>query len=217
MVLRFGTAGIESRFEAYVEALSTSLGRADRVVPFRSYCAGLILPGDRKSVELMAARVEPGRVQAAHPSLHHLVAKAEWSDQAVLASVRAQGLQRIIRSVGVARQDCGQLGKQDSCQIAVTLSVANDTASLPIDYRPYLPEPWARDPAGRTRAGVPDDVPPSVPMTMRHWPLLSLDLGAGECPRGYAQRRHTDRCYRRPDRGAGTSIFDCGCAYQNVP
>lgn len=178
MVLRFGTAGIESRFETYVEALSASLGHADRVTPFRSYCAGLILPGDRKSVEPMAARVEPARVQAAHQSLHHLVAKAKWSDQAVLASVRAQVLPRIIRSgainawiiddtgfpkkgrhsVGVARQYCGQLGKQDNCQIAVTLSVANDTASLPVDYRLYLPEPWARDPVRRTRAAVPDDV-----------------------------------------------------------
>ena len=178
MVLRFGTAGIESRFEAYVEALSESLGHADRVTPFRSYCAGLILPGDRKSVEPMAARVAPGRVQAAHQSLHHLVAKAEWSDQAVLASVRAQVLPRITRSgainawiiddtgfpkkgvhsVGVARQYCGQLGKQDNCQVAVTLSVANDTASLPVDYRLYLPEPWASDPARRAKAGVPDDV-----------------------------------------------------------
>jgi SRSO17 transposase len=178
LVLKFGTADIESRFETYVEALSASLGHADRAAPFRAYCAGLIGPGERKSVEPMAARIEPGRVRAAHQSLHHLVAKAEWSDQAVLAAVRAQVLPKIthsgainawiiddtgfpkkgIHSVGVARQYCGQLGKQDNCQIAVTLSVANDTASLPIDYRLYLPEPWANDPARRARAGVPDDV-----------------------------------------------------------
>ena len=178
MALRFGTSGIESRFEVYVEALSGSLNHADRVTPFRSYCAGLILPGGRKSVEPIASRIEPGRVQATHQSLHHLVAKADWSDQAVLASVRAQVLPKIrqtgainawiiddtgfpkkgTHSVGVARQYCGQLGKQDNCQIAVTLSVANDQASLPIDYRLYLPEPWASDPARRSRAGVPDDV-----------------------------------------------------------
>jgi SRSO17 transposase len=175
--LRFSSGGIESRFEAYVEALAVSLGHADRAAPFRSYCAGLILPGDRKSVEPMAARVEPGRVQAAHQSLHHMVAKAEWSDQAVLARVRDQVLPKIVQSggilawiiddtgfpkkgthsVGVARQYCGQLGKQDNCQVAVTLSVANDHASLPIDYRLYLPEPWANDPERRARAGVPDD------------------------------------------------------------
>jgi SRSO17 transposase len=168
----------ESRFTAYVEALSRTLGHADRAAPFRSYCAGLLLPGDRKSVEPMAARVQPGRVQAAHQSLHHLVAKADWSDEVMLTTVRQQVMPAIERhgavrawiiddtgfpkkgtlSVGVARQYCGQLGKQDNCQVAVSLSVANDHASLPIAYRLYLPEAWADDPARRGRAGVPDDV-----------------------------------------------------------
>ena len=73
-----------SRLAAYVEGLTTALGHADRAGPFRSYCIGLLLPGDRKSVEPMAARVAPERVQAAHQSLHHFIAKAEWSDDAVL-------------------------------------------------------------------------------------------------------------------------------------
>ena len=64
MGLKSGRRGSESRFSAYVEALSSALGHADRAVPFHSYCAGLLLPGDRKSVEPMAARVQPGRVQA---------------------------------------------------------------------------------------------------------------------------------------------------------
>jgi SRSO17 transposase len=126
----------------------------------------------------MAARVEPGRVQAAHQSLHHFVAKADWSDDALLSAVRDHVLPIIeqrgrirgwmiddtgipkkgIHSVGVARQYCGQLGKQDSCQVAVTLSLAADHASLPIAHRLYLPQTWANDPARRTRAGVPDDV-----------------------------------------------------------
>ena len=108
----------------------------------------------------MAARVEPGRVQAAHQSLHHFVAKADWSDNALLAAVRDYVLPIIerrgrirgwmiddtgipkkgIHSVGVARQYCGQLGKQDSCQVAVTLSLAADHASLPIAHRLYLPQ-----------------------------------------------------------------------------
>ena len=170
--------GSESRFTAYVEALSRTLGHADRAVPFRSYCAGLLLPGDRKSVEPMAARMQPGRVQATHQSLHHLVAKADWSDEAMLAAVRQQVMPAIQRhgavrawiiddtgfpkkgthSVGVARQYCGQLGKQDNCQVAVSLSVANDHASLPIAYRLYLPEAWVNDPARRGKAGVPNDV-----------------------------------------------------------
>jgi len=170
--------GSESRFNAYVERLSRTLGHADRAVPFRSYCAGLLLPGPRKSVEPMAARVEPGRVQATHQSMHHLVAKADWSDEAMLTAVRQQVMPAIQRhgavrawiiddtgfpkkgthSVGVARQYCGQLGKQDNCQVAVSLSVANDHASLPIAYRLYLPREWAADAKRRVQAGVPEDI-----------------------------------------------------------
>ncbi|WEX10679.1 IS701 family transposase [Chelativorans sp. AA-79] len=168
----------ESRFAAYVETLASALGHADRVAPLKTYCTGLLLPGERKSVEPMAARIEPGRVQAAHQSLHHFVAKADWSDDAVLAVVRAEVLPALERqapirawivddtgfakkgkhSVGVARQYCGQLGKQDNCQIAVSLSVATDQASLPVAYQLYLPESWANDPDRRKKAGVPEDV-----------------------------------------------------------
>ena len=170
--------GSESRFAAYVETIAAALGHADRAAPFQAYCAGLLLPGDRKSVEPMAARVQPGRVQATHQSMHHFVANADWLDDTVLAAVRATVLPIIqqrgaIRalivddtgmpkkgkhSVGVARQYCGQLGKQDNCQIAVSLSAANDHASLPIAYRLYLPHEWADDPDRRARAGVPDEV-----------------------------------------------------------
>jgi SRSO17 transposase len=62
------------------------------------------------------------------------------------------------QSVGVARQYCGQLGKQDNCQIAVSLSVASQAASLPIAYRLYLPEDWANDAERRHKAKIPDDV-----------------------------------------------------------
>ncbi len=178
MGLESNARGSESRFTAYVEALTSALGHADRAVPFQSYCAGLLLPGDRKSVEPMAARVQPGRVRAAHQSLHHFVAKADWSDEAVLAAVRARVMPVIeqrgpiraliiddtgmpkkgTHSVGVTRQYCGQLGKQDNCQVAVSLSAAADHASLPIAYRLYLPHEWADDPDRRARAGVPDDV-----------------------------------------------------------
>jgi len=58
----------------------------------------------------------------------------------------------------VARQYCGQLGKQDNCQVAVSLSVANDHASLPVAYRLYLPEGWAADPPRRAKAGVPEEI-----------------------------------------------------------
>ncbi len=193
MGLESEAGGSESRFAADVEAITSALGHADRAAPFRSYCAGLLLPGDRKSVEPMAARVQPGRVQAAHQSLHHFVAKADWSDDTVLAAVRARVLPIIERrgairalivddtgmpkkgkhSVGVARQYCGQLGKQDNCQVAISLSAANDHASLPIAYRLYLPHAWADDPDRRAQAGVPDDV------VFQTKPEIALDqLGA---------------------------------------
>jgi SRSO17 transposase len=168
----------EERFGDYVERLGEVLGHADRRTPLRAYTTGLLLPGERKSVEPMAARVEPLRVGAAHQSLHHFVAKAPWDDAALLAAVRADALPAMLErgairawlvddtglpkkgklSVGVARQYCGQLGKRDNCQVAVTLSVASEAASLPIAYRLYLPESWAGDPARRTMAGVPEEV-----------------------------------------------------------
>jgi SRSO17 transposase len=173
-----GVQSSERRFATYVEHLAQALGHADRVAPLKAYCTGLVLPGERKSVEPMAARLEPARVQAAHQSLHHFVAKADWSDEALLALVRAQVLPEVERhgpilawvvddtgfpkkgrhSVGVARQYCGQIGKQDNCQIAVTLSVASLHASLPLAYRLYLPEVWAADRERRAKAGVPEEV-----------------------------------------------------------
>src|SRR3954471_2971130 len=171
-------AGWEERFGNYVERLGDVLGHADRRAPVRPYCTGLLRPGERKSVEPMAARLDPGRVGAAHQSLHHFVAKAAWDDAALLAAVRAYALPAPLErgpirpwlvddtglpkkgklSVGVARQDCGQLGKRDNCQVAVTLSVATEQARLPIAYRLYLPEAWASDPARRALAGVPGEV-----------------------------------------------------------
>jgi SRSO17 transposase len=167
----------EARFAAYLEATAAVLGNVRRAASARAYCTGLLLPGERKSVEPMAARIEPARVQAKHQSMHHVVAKAEWDDMALLRAVRGQVLPAIERhgpvrywmvddtafpkqgehSVGVARQYCGQFGKQDNCQVAVSLSVANDHASLPIAYRLYLPETWAGDAPRRAKAGVPEE------------------------------------------------------------
>src|SRR5437764_10725347 len=171
-------AGWEERFGDCVGRLGETLGHADRRGPLRAYTTGLLLPGERKSVEPMAARVDPARVGAAHQSLHHFVANAAWDDGALLAAVRDYALPAMLErgpirawlvddtglpkkgrlSVGVARQYCGQLGKRDNCQVAVTLSVATEQASLPIAYRLYLPEAWADDPARRALAGVPEEV-----------------------------------------------------------
>jgi SRSO17 transposase len=78
----------ESRFVGYVESLAPSLGHVDRARPLKDYCTGLLMPGERKSVELMAAVVAPSRVSAEHQSLLHFVGQASWSDKAVPGKVR---------------------------------------------------------------------------------------------------------------------------------
>src|SRR5437773_9942822 len=168
--------GSEARFAAYVEQLGTALGHADRQEPLHDYCLGLLMPIERKSVEPMAAVTAPAQVAAKHQSLLHFVGNAPWLDAAMLAKVGEMVLPAVERSgpveawiiydtgfpkkgrhsVGVTRQYCGQLGKQDNCQVAVTLSIANHSASLPIAYRLYLPLEWTADAARRAQAGVPE-------------------------------------------------------------
>src|SRR5262249_21167636 len=126
----------------------------------------------------MAARLAPDNVGRMHQSLHHLVADAPWNDQAMLEQVRQQVLPAMQKhgpvvawivddtgfpkqgkhSVGVARQYCGQTGKSDNCQVAVSLSVSTWYSSLPIAYRLYLPEVWGQDAARREPAGIPKEI-----------------------------------------------------------
>lgn len=150
----------EQRFDAYMNLLTGVIGHADRAIPLRNYCSGLVLPGERKSVEPMAARIDPEHVPHQHQSMHHFIAEAPWSDDAVMEAVRDYTLPAIETmepiqawivddtglpkkgkySVDVARQYCGRLGKQDNCQVLVAVSVAHSQASLPVAFRLYLPE-----------------------------------------------------------------------------
>lgn len=162
------------RFERYMEHLAVGLGHADRHAGLRGYCTGLMLPLERKSVEPMAASIDPLHASARHQALHHFVAQADWSDEGMLRRVAqwvvpgmdlSGGAFWIVddtgfpkkgeHSVGVARQYCGQLGKQDNCQVAVSISLATESGSLPVAYRLYLPKDWAADRARRKKAQVP--------------------------------------------------------------
>jgi SRSO17 transposase len=168
----------EQRFAAYIEGLAEAAGHADRHLPLKNYCTGLLLPGERKSVEPMAARLAGDNVRRMHQSLHHVVADAPWSDEAVLDRSLDSVIPAMLRrdpvvawvvddtgfpkkgreSVGVARQYCGQVGKQDNCRVAVSLSMTTEKASMPVAYRLYLPQSWIEDRQRRKKTGVPDSI-----------------------------------------------------------
>src|SRR6202158_714489 len=201
----------EARFAAYVEGLVSVIGHVDRTGPLRDYCTGLMLPGERKGVEPIAATTAPARTAAQHQSLLHFVGIAPWSDEKVLAKVREMVLPAIEKdgpieawiiddtsfpkqgkhSVGVHHQYCGQLGKQANCQVTVSLSIANHSASLPVAYRLYLPKDWTKDRARRKKAGVPEEIAfktkPEIALEQIRWAcevglpgtMALLDAGYG--------------------------------------
>ena len=198
------SGAIERRFAKYVEGLTSVIGHADRAVPLRDYCVGLLAAEGRKSVEPLAAVTAPAGLSVQHQKLLHFVANAPWPDERVLAKVREMVVPAIERhgpidawiiddtafpkqgthSVGVHHQYCGQLGKQANCQVVVTLSIANHHASLPIAYRLYLPQEWADDAARREKAHVPREI------TFKTKPQIALEQLREACkagvPRGIA-------------------------------
>lgn len=164
-------------FERYLAHLGEGLGHADRQAGLRGYCTGLMAPLKRKSVEPMAGHLAPSATRSRHQSLHHFVADSPWSDEQMLLRVAqwvvpamdfSDGGWWIVddtgfpkqgqHSVGVARQYCGMLGKQDNCQVAVSVTLACQAGSLPVAWQLYLPQQWAEDKQRREKAGVPQDV-----------------------------------------------------------
>lgn len=164
-------------FERYLEHLGEGLGHADRQLGLKGYCAGLMAPLKRKSVEPMASHLEPGNTRAKHQSLHHFVSQAGWSDEVMLNRVAQWVVPKMDfstggwwvvddtgfpkqgrHSVGVARQYCGMLGKQDNCQVAVSVSLACEKASLPVAWKLYMPQEWIDDQDRRKKAKVPQEV-----------------------------------------------------------
>jgi SRSO17 transposase len=168
---------VVAEFDRYMAHLGEALGYSTRNQHLTEYCGGLMLPLKRKSVEPLAAEADPRDVPAKHQALLHFVANAPWADRAVLDRVHGylephldfeQGTFWMVddtghrkygsHSVGVAHQYCGNLGKDDNCQVAVSLSLASARGSVPIDYGLYLPKSWAFDRKRRRKAGVPEEV-----------------------------------------------------------
>jgi len=164
--------GWEAELERWLGPFLARLRRKEqrRWAPF--YLKGLILPGERKSVEPMAARVAPGDLQ----QLHHFVSTSPWAtepleDELVRAADRLVGgpdavlvvddtalVKQGRRSVGVKRQYCGQLGKRANCQALVSLTLARAEVPVGVGLRLFLPEDWGADAERRAVAGVPEAV-----------------------------------------------------------
>jgi SRSO17 transposase len=136
------------------------------------YLRGLLAPGDRKSVEPLAARVAPDDLE----QIHHFVATSKWDTRPIenVLAAKADALvggdeahliiddtampKKGDLSVGVSHQYCGALGKQANCQVLVSLTLARDEIPVAVGLRLFLPQAWADDKARRDKAYVPEDV-----------------------------------------------------------
>ena len=168
-------AAMERRFQEYVEDLGTVVGNDARRRGLSDYMTGLLLPGERKSMEPIAERLESGNVSRRHQSIQHFVSEASWKD----GPVRERVLGRVVpamqkrgtiehwivddttllksgrHSVGVAIQYSGLVSTTANCQSLVSLSLATEAVSMPVACDLYLPEDWAHDRKRRLHAGVP--------------------------------------------------------------
>lgn len=170
----------ERRLEEYVLGVGTLLDNKNQRASFAMYALGLIGDGERKSIEPIAARAcaDPAQVPALEARLGHFLTNATWSDRRVRLRAAEYALAELTRhspvrswiiddtgfvkqgkhSVGVQRQYSGTLGKTGNCQVAVSLTVATESAHLPVDFELYLPEAWTEDPGRRAEARIPDDI-----------------------------------------------------------
>src|SRR3984893_17602310 len=169
-------AGVQ-RLESYFEGVAVLLGDVRRKASFATYAMGLLMDGERKSVEPIAARTfcSPVETERAHDRLLNFLVDSTWSDVRVRAYAAQYGLAALSaiahwivddtgflkqgkHSVGVQRQYTGSAGKTANCQIGVSLSVATPTEHLPIDFELYVPEQWMDDPVRRKEARIPEEM-----------------------------------------------------------
>jgi SRSO17 transposase len=173
----------EDELQFWLEPFLTHLHHPARRRMCPLYVAGLIGPGERKSLQPIAARVAP----ADYDQLHHFVAVGPWDEAPLEAELLAQANRLVggpaailviddtalpkkgTHSVGVASQYAGALGKNANCQTLVSLTLAQDEVPIPIVLRLFLPDSWIKDPERLQRAGVPAAV-----WTARSKPEIAL-------------------------------------------
>lgn len=168
---------LSRELDAFIEQLTAGMGRPERRAAMGLYLTGLLLDGERKSIEPMAARLvdTAGEVQAMRQRLQQCVVVAEWAERETYARVAGiveremPDVEALViddtgfakkgsHSVGVQRQYSGTLGRTENCQVATSLHLAGEAGSACIGMRLYLPESWANDPERRRKAGVPEEV-----------------------------------------------------------
>jgi SRSO17 transposase len=174
----------------FMDHVGQALGSRPQRKRFAQYALGLLLPGERKSMEPMAARIDPEHAMARFKTFQHFIACSDWDDLAVRqAAYRwaepalAQAgpmvawviddtgfLKKGMHSVFVSRQYTGTAGKVCNCQVAVSLTVATETLSMPLDFELYMPEVWAKDFSRREEAKVPRE------LWFRPKPEIALEL-----------------------------------------
>ena len=184
---------LDRELGAFLEQMTTGMGRPERRSAMRNYLTGLLLDGERKSVQPMAARLvsDAAESDALRQRLQDCVSLSPWSDEEMLCRLALKfdhempGIEAFVTddtgfakkgtySVGVARQYSGTLGRTDNCQVAVSLHLAGAKGSGCIAMRLYLPEEeWVSDKKRRAAAGVPEDVP-----FRRKWEIALEQLDA---------------------------------------
>ena len=164
-------AKCRTRLEQFLADLLEPLGRRERRHWGSVYVRGLMLDGERKSIEPMAARLPEGNVQA----MQQLIGQSPWLWAPVWQGLAQRMTAELTPdpvwviddtgfpkqghpSVGVARQYSGTLGKTANCQVAVSLHQTAGEESTILDWRLYLPESWTQDPERRAAAGIPEEV-----------------------------------------------------------
>ncbi|MEU6099080.1 IS701 family transposase, partial [Streptomyces sp. NPDC047079] len=159
-----------AKLALFVADVFASVPRKDQRAKSDCYVRGLMLDGRRKSIQAMAERLPDGNEQ----NLQQFVNQSTWDP----VPVRRRIAQRMVPQVGpdawavddvsfpkdgrmsvaVAPQYCGALGKQANCQVAVSVHAVSDTASCPLQWRLFVPQEWADDPARRRKTGIPDGI-----------------------------------------------------------
>jgi SRSO17 transposase len=170
-------ARLDRELREFLDSMTDDMGRPERRAAMRAYVTGLLLDGERKSVEPMAARLvdDAAEIGAMRQRLLGCVAESAWSDAELFRRLSRKldrelpGVEAFViddtgfpkkgvHSVGVARQYSGTLGRTDNCQVATSLHLAGEAGSACIGLTLYLPEQWASENARREKAGIPESV-----------------------------------------------------------